>query len=159
MQDRELHRRILGIAAPWSVDRVELKLTEGEIHVYLEHQEQVNWICSKCGAPSQLHDHQAERQWRHLDTCQYRTVLHARPPRAACGEHGARVVKLPWAEALSRFTALFEALATEWLKEASQTAVAEQLGLSWDEIQRDPGAGGEARARASEGETDPEDRH
>src|SRR5688500_10548437 len=45
-----------------------------------------------------------------------------------------RVVKLPWAEPLGRFTALFEALAIEWLKAASQKAVAEQLRLSWDEI-------------------------
>jgi transposase len=45
-----------------------------------------------------------------------------------------RVVKLPWAEPSSRFTALFEALAIAWLKAASQKAVGEQLGLSWDEI-------------------------
>ena len=134
MQDRELYRRILGIEAPWFVDRVELKLTDGEVHVYLEHHEQVNWPCPECGAPCKLHDHQPERQWRHLDTCQYQTILHARPPRAGCGEHGARAVKLQWAEASSRFTALFEALAIEWLKEASKKAVAGQLGLSWDEI-------------------------
>ena len=134
MQDRELYRRILGIEAPWFVDRVELKLTDGEVHVYLEHHEQVNWPCPECGAPCKLHDHQPERQWRHLDTCQYQTILHTRPPRAGCGEHGARVVKLPWAETSSRFTALFEALAIEWLKEASKKAVAGQLGLSWDEI-------------------------
>jgi len=35
---------------------------------------------------------------------------------------------------LHRFTALFEALAIAWLKAASQKAVADQLGLSWDEI-------------------------
>jgi hypothetical protein len=34
-----------------------------------------------------------------------------------------RVVKLPWAEPGSRFTELFEALAIEWLKHASQQAV------------------------------------
>jgi transposase len=45
-----------------------------------------------------------------------------------------RVVKLPWAEPSSRFTALFESLAIAWLKAASQKAVAEQLALSWDEI-------------------------
>jgi hypothetical protein len=45
-----------------------------------------------------------------------------------------RVLKLPWAEPSSRFTALFEALAIAWLKAASQKAVGEQLGLSWDEI-------------------------
>jgi transposase len=39
-----------------------------------------------------------------------------------------------WAEPSSRFTALFELLAIEWLKAVSQKAVAEMLGLSWDEI-------------------------
>jgi hypothetical protein len=32
MQDRELYRQILGIEAPWLVERVELKLAEGEVH-------------------------------------------------------------------------------------------------------------------------------
>jgi len=35
---------------------------------------------------------------------------------------------------LSRFTALFERLAIDWLKVASQKAVGDQLHLSWDEI-------------------------
>lgn len=134
MQDRELYRRILGIETPWYVDRVELKLTEGEIHVYLEHASLPHWACPECGAACQLYDHQPERQWRHLDTCQYQTILHAKPPRSQCDEHGVHTVKLPWAEASSRFTALFEALAIAWLKEASQTAIAKRLGLSWDEI-------------------------
>ena len=134
MRDYELYRRILGIEAPWQVGRVELKLEAGEIHVYLEHEEGGRWSCPECQEAVPLYDHQGERAWRHLDTCQYRTILHTRPPRVKCGEHGVRVVKLPWAEASSRFTALFEALAIEWLKEASQQAVGEQLGLSWDEI-------------------------
>jgi transposase len=45
-----------------------------------------------------------------------------------------KVVKLPWAEPGSRFTALFERLAIDWLKVASQKAVGDQLHLSWDEI-------------------------
>ena len=44
------------------------------------------------------------------------------------------MVKLPWAEPSSRFTALLERLAIEWLGAASQKAVGEQLGLSWDEV-------------------------
>jgi transposase len=134
MQDRELYRRILGIEAPWYVDRVELKLTEGQVHVYLEHHDMVNWPCPECSAGCKLYDHQPERQWRHLDTCQYQTILHAQPPRSECAEHGVRVIRLPWAEPSSRFTALFEALTIEWLKQASQKAVAGQMGLSWDEI-------------------------
>ena len=134
MQDHELYRRILGIEAPWQVERVELQLKDGEVHVYLTHKDHLEWACAECGALGPLYDHQPERQWRHLDTCQFHTILHAAPPRSQCPEHGVRVVKLPWAEASSRFTALFEALAIEWLKHASQKAVGERLRLSWDEI-------------------------
>jgi transposase len=114
---------------------VELKLEAGEIHVYLRHDEMIDWPCPECGAACKLYDHQPERRWRHLDTCQYQTILHAEPPRSNCREHGTKAVKLPWAEPSSRFTALFEALAIEWLKAASQTAVGGVLKLSWDEVQ------------------------
>ena len=134
MEDRELYRRILGMESPWRVASVDLQLTPKEVHICLDHEDLPSWPCAECSAPSKLYDHQPERQWRHLDTCQYRTILHAAPPRSHCPTHGVRVVKLPWAEPSSRFTALFEALAIAWLKAASQKAVAAQLGLSWDEI-------------------------
>ena len=134
MEDRELYRRILGIEGPWSVASVDLQLAPREVHVYLAHEDLASWPCPECGAACPLYDHQRERQWRHLDTCQYRTILHAEPPRSQCPAHGVRVVKLPWAEPSSRFTALMEALAIAWLKAASQKAVGEQLGLSWEEI-------------------------
>ncbi len=66
--------------------------------------------------------------------CQLWTILNAEPPRSNCPEHGVRTVRLPWAEPGSRFTALFEALAIDWLRAASQKAVGERLGLSWDEV-------------------------
>src|SRR5712692_4495444 len=100
----------------------------------MKQEEREKWACAECGALCRLYDHQPERQWRHLDTCQYRTILHAEPPRTQCPTHGVRGVKLPWAEPSSRFTALCEALAIAWLKAASQKAVAAQLGLSWDQI-------------------------
>jgi transposase len=134
LEDRELYRRILGIEHPWRVASVDLQLQPKEVHVFLAHEDLPSWPCAECGTASKLYDHQPERQWRHLDTCQYHTIVHAEPPRSQCPTHGVRVVKLPWAEPSSRFTALFEALAIAWLKAASQKAVAEQLGLSWDEI-------------------------
>ena len=87
MQDHELYRRILGIEAPWQVDSVDLKLEAGEVHVRLAHRDRMDWPCLECGASCQLHDHQPERQWRHLDTCQYRTILHAAPPHRADDFH------------------------------------------------------------------------
>lgn len=135
MQDRQLYAQILGITVPWSVVRVELKLAEEQaVHIYLEHDANLRFACPECGLQCMLHDHQPERRWRHLDTCQYQTILHAAPPRTNCPEHGPKVVKLPWAGPSSRFTALFERLVIDWLKVASQSAVAAQLGLSWDEV-------------------------
>lgn len=134
MQDHELYAAILGIQSPWQVESVELQQEPGEVHIHLSHTPGQQWPCAECGTLCRLHDHQAERRWRHLDTCQYRTILHAEPPRTECPEHGVKVVRLPWAEPGSRFTALFEALAIAWLKSASQQAVADLLRLSWDEM-------------------------
>ncbi len=55
-----------------------------------------------------------------------------RAASVACS--GVRVVKLPWAEANRRFTALLEAMVIAWLRHASQKAVGERLRLSRDEI-------------------------
>ena len=134
MQDRQLYAQILGIRSPWRVQNVELRLDEGEVHIYLGHREGLRWDCPQCGQECALYDHQPARCWRHLDTCQYRTILHAKSPRSDCPEHGPLVVQLPWAEAGSHFTALLEALAIDWLRAASQKAVGERLGLSWEEI-------------------------
>jgi hypothetical protein len=46
-----------GIEAPWEVERVELKLEKGEVHIYLDHAKEVTWLCPECSAPSPLHDH------------------------------------------------------------------------------------------------------
>ena len=129
MQDRQLYAQILGIESPWRVERVDLRLKAEEVHVFLEHAAEEEWACPQCGRRCPLYDHQAEMQWRHLDTCQYRTILHACPPRSHCREHGALVVKLPWAEPNSRFTMLFERLAIDWLGAASQKAVGPRLSL------------------------------
>jgi transposase len=134
MQDHQLYEQILGIQSPWFVERVELQLEEGEVQVHLAHRSNASWTCPACGRECPLHDHAPQRIWRHLDTCQYRTLLSAATPRVACPEHGVHAVRLPWAEPHSRFTLLFERLAIDWLQAASQKAVAERLGLSWDEV-------------------------
>src|SRR5579872_237215 len=134
MQDRQLYQQILGITSPWFVERVELKLESGEVNVHLSHPTSASWQCAECGRECPLYDHQPVRTWRHLDTCQYRTLMHAALPRTECPEHGVRVVRVSWAEPGSHFTVLFERLAIDWLQEACQQAVARQLDLSWDEI-------------------------
>ena len=136
MQDRQLYQQILGITSPWSVARVELDLKQGIVGVFLEHASDAAWSCPECGLICPVHDHEPSRGWRHLDTCQFQTVVHAGVPRTKCPEHGVKTARVPWAEPHSRFTALFERLVIDWLLAASQSAVAERMDLTWDEVHR-----------------------
>jgi transposase len=140
VDDKSLYAVIVGVKEPWSVEKVERRLAQGEVHIWVALPKETLWVCPECHAAASIHDHR-ERVWRHLDTCQYRTLVHAQVPRLACPTHGTRQVRVPWAEAGGRFTALFEALAIDWMKPAAIARVAEQLQLSWDEA-----AGIQARA-------------
>jgi transposase len=131
MRDHELYATIMGLQAPWQVERVELDVAGGAVHVWLARDESAVAECPKCHTAQTIYDHR-EREWRHLDTCQLQTRLHARVPRVDCPTHGVLQSPVPWATLGSKFTLLFERLAIDWLREAAVTAVARQLGLGWD---------------------------
>lgn len=132
MDDRKLYAAILGLTAPWGVEKVELRLDQGEVHIWVSLPPNELWVCPECHERAPIRDHR-ERIWRHLDTCQYRTLVHARVPRLECPTHGVKQLAVPWAEAGSRFTALFEALVIDWLRQAPIAAVAKQLRMTWDQ--------------------------
>lgn len=132
MDDRALYATILGLEAPWGVERVELRESEQAVHVWVREAVGTSFNCPECAAASPVYDH-VERVWRHLDTCQFQTLLHAAVPRVRCATHGVRTIRVPWAERHSHFTLLFERLAIAWLREATPTAVARRLGLTWEE--------------------------
>lgn len=132
MDDRELYQAILGLHEPWRVERVQVSEAEETVYVWVAAEAGTVLQCPECRSPSPAYDH-SERRWRHLDTCQFKTVLCARVPRVSCSAHGVKTVRVPWAEPGSRFTILFERLAISWLKEATPTAAARRLSLSWEE--------------------------
>jgi transposase len=131
MQDFQLYEQILGDIKPWQVKEVTLQREEAEVTVRLECKEQV-WACPECHGRMHIHDWE-ERRWRHLDSCQFKTILVASVPRVSCAEHGTQTVRVPWAEKYSRFTKLFERLAIDVMLECSVKGACEILGVSWDE--------------------------
>lgn len=133
MRDTELYRQLLGLEPPWSVARVELSVDPAQVDVWVEHAKRARWPCPDCGQLCSTHDHAEERAWRHLDSCGFTTMVHARPPRVACQDHGVRQVRLPWAEPHSRFTAWFERFAIDVLSETDVSGAAKILRISWDE--------------------------
>jgi transposase len=133
MQDNALYQYLLGLNSPWTVSRVELNVKGQCVEVWAEHAEGALWACPQCARELPLYDHAEERTWRHLDSCQYQTHLHARIPRVECGEHGVVQVKVSWAEVRSRFTLLFERLAIDVLGQCDVTGATKILRISWDE--------------------------
>jgi transposase len=133
MDSVELYRQLLGLTAPWTVERVELDMAKKHVEVHVGHSAGQRFACPECGRELGVYDHLAERVWRHLDSCQFLTYLHARPPRVSCPEHGVHQVSLPWAQPGSRFTNLFEALAIDVLLAANVKKAAEILRITWDE--------------------------
>ncbi len=131
MNDTKLYEQILGLQAPWSVKAVTLKKDEGSIEIEVACAE-TTWGCPACGQRMHIHAWE-QRRWRHLDSCQYKTMLVADVPRVKCDQHGTQTVKLPWAEPGSRFTAWFERLAIDVLRECSTAAACDILRITWDQ--------------------------
>lgn len=133
MRDKDLYARILGLEAPWQVTEVDLRRDQGEVIVTVEHERGDSHVCPKCGSSGPGYDSR-KRRWRHLDTCQFRTVLEAEVPRMTCPEHGVIMIHVPWSEPGSHFTALFEAFVIDWLKDSTISAVSRHVRLSWTAI-------------------------
>lgn len=135
MDDKELYRQILGIVSPWEIKRIDLSMDQGSVDIYLDWPYLQKGVCPECGKAFKIHDRREERVWRHLDTCQLKTLIHCQIPRVKCPDHKTKTMKVPWAEDMSRFTRQFERIAILFLaasENRSKTATA--LRLSWDEM-------------------------
>jgi len=134
MQDTQLYQQILGLTDPWFVSRVKLNMDQQRVDVFVEHRPDATWNCVVCGKVVGLYDHADERVWRHLDSCQLKTYLHARVPRTGCPEHGIHKAKLPWAQTRSRFTLLMERMIIDVIRQCSTISGACAITrVSWDE--------------------------
>jgi transposase len=138
VKDLQLYQELLGLRAPWSVSDVKMDLPAQEIIVTVACAEGEAWACPACSHRMHVQGWE-ERTWRHLDTCQCRTLLTARVPRLRCSHPqcpdggGTRIAPVPWAEKFSRFTRHFERLAVAVLLECSFSGAAQILRVSWDE--------------------------
>ena len=84
MRDTELYQNLLGIVAPWSVESVMMDVEKQRVDVTVSHPPNFLFACPECGTESPVFDHAEERVWRHLDSCQFFTYLHARVSRISC---------------------------------------------------------------------------
>ena len=129
------YAKLLGLGDEWKVTKVDLNVLGRKLDIFLEYAAEAA-ICPVCGKLGDVYDQQPERVWRHLDTMQFETLIHAKTPRVKCADHKVKVIELPWASKSSHFTLLFEAFAIDVLKAARSIKDARQLlRLSWWQTQ------------------------
>jgi transposase len=131
MRDFELYQAVLGLQAPWAVVNVELDMTRQHVTVTVDAGPGP-YLCPECQETVPGYDRK-HRRWRHLDTCQFTTWVQTEVPRVSCSVHGVKQITVPWAEPGSQFTAWFERLAIDLLRECSVKGAAGLLRLTWDE--------------------------
>ena len=116
MESTELYQQILGLTAPWFVEPVQINHVETTVTVVLAHATGAGLFrCPTCDSPAPVYDHHEARTWRHLDPCQFQTLLQARVLRLQCRACGVQTAHVPWAAPHGRFTLLFECFALDVL--------------------------------------------
>jgi transposase len=133
MRDIELYSKLLMLEWPWQVDDIEMDEKGREIHVMVEMEVGAKLPCPECGRADCSVKDRRERAWRHLDTCQFKTLIHASVPRIDCPQCGVKTVQPPWAGKHARFTLLFERLAIAALQQMSIKGTCQMLRITWDE--------------------------
>ena len=105
----DFYNHILDIRSPWEVVEIKRDNKTREVTAIVEYKDNEPLLCPECGLPCKLHDHR-NRKWRHLDTCNHKTLIQANIPRVDCSEHGVKQVSVNWAEKNSWFTLEFESI-------------------------------------------------
>lgn len=136
MRDIELYQQVLGLSKPWQVREVKLELDKQRVTVRIECDDDVIWGDPDTGGRAHIHGW-SKRTWRHLDTCQFETVLEAKVPSVKYGDGRVEEVAVPWAERYSRVSKQMEAFVIRVLQAASSVKeAAELLGMGWEQVNR-----------------------
>jgi transposase len=96
MEDKEFFSRLLGLPRPWRVVKVELGQELRCVNLWVAADPAWEWRCPVCDRPAPILDHLENQTWRHLDTCQHATILHAQFVWIRCPEHGVKRAPTAW---------------------------------------------------------------
>lgn len=98
---------LLNLTSDWQVIGVITNYKTSEIRIHIEH------IGKKCECPDSfdlcsVYDHAPSREWRHLDTMDYKTYIVCKLPRITNKDGKIRTISPPWASKHDRHTLKFE---------------------------------------------------
>jgi transposase len=135
MKDTTLYEHLLGIQTPWFVQSVDMAIEAQRITVRVALKPDQVWADPTCDhARAHIHGW-SERTWRHLDTCQFETLITARVPQLKYANGSVQELATPWADRYARITHLMEAFVLKLLQACPNTkSVCAVTRLSWSSV-------------------------
>ena len=135
MKDTALYEQLLGLKTPWSVRRVDLSLADQRVVVEVVLKKEQVWADPTDLAKRAHINGWSERQWRHLDTCQFETIIKARVPQFKFSDGTVEELTVPRADRYSRVTAMMAAFVIKLFEACPTTqAVCTLTRLSWSTV-------------------------
>jgi len=103
----DLYQIMLQLDANWMIEKIGVSDEEERVDI------EVKYISKKAvdpmsGEQLSIYDHCPARQWRHLDTLQYKTFIVASIPRVKNSKGNVNMIEVPWADKSQRHTILME---------------------------------------------------
>ena len=106
---------LLNLEDGWEVQSIETDLGNAEIYIRISCRLQ-ELADDQTGELCKVYDHAPEREWRHLDTMQYKTYIKCKLPRIIASNGKVKTVQPNWASGYERHTYLFEHAVIDLLK-------------------------------------------
>ena len=131
MNLESFYQRVIAPPTPWKVAKVVIADDNSRVDVWLEHVP-FQFLCHKCQQPAPIYDHAPEREWRHLDTCDCQTYLHARLPRVSCPKHGVVKGVFHMADPGVSLTHKMEAKCISAMQQCDIKGASSIMAVSWD---------------------------
>lgn len=136
MFTENLFKKLLQLEDGWIVESVDTDFNKEEIFIQiacvldqLEDSETVE-LCK-------VYDHAPMREWRHLDTMQYKTYIRCQLPRIITSSGKVKTVQPNWASGYERHTYLFEHAVIDLLKASkNQTKTAKLMRCGFNVVNR-----------------------
>ncbi|WP_297337319.1 ISL3 family transposase [Algoriphagus sp.] len=129
-----LFTKLLQLEDGWFVESVETDFKQEEIYIQiaciLDQLED-----AETGELCKVYEHAPVREWRHLDTMQYRTFLRCKLPRIITPSGKVKTVQPNWASDYGRTTFLFETAVIDLLKASkNQTKTAKFMRCGFNVV-------------------------
>ncbi len=135
MNSKQLYKEMLGLQGSWYIKSVTLSKEIKQVTVEVALRKGLVWA-DPTNRTARAHiNGWTERQWRHLDTCQFKTIIKARVPQLKYSDGTVKELPVPWADRYARVSLSMEAFVVELLQACPNIkSVCSLTDLSWKTV-------------------------